>query len=248
MIAHSGMWKIGYVTFYILRGITISLDMDARTAIVFGASGLIGRSLVKELCASDDYSSVKLFVRKAGSVSGSDKIKEFVTDFEKLNTFADQITGDDLYIALGTTIKKAGSVAKMEEIDRDLPVRIASLASANRIPRIAVVSSIGADPLSRNYYLRIKGEMEKSILALNFRCIAVVRPSLLLGQRGEKRFGEDISKMFMKVFQVFLTGKFRKYKAIEGRDVARAMIRILADKTGKEIYESDKLQKLADIN
>lgn len=222
--------------------------MDARTAIVFGSTGLIGRSLVEELCASQDYSTVKLFVRKAGSVYRSDKIKEFVADFEKLSAFADQITGDDLFIALGTTIKKAGSVSKMEEIDRDLPVRIASVASANRIPRMAVVSSIGADASSRNYYLRIKGEMEKRILGLNFKCIAVVRPSLLLGQRGEKRFGEDLSKTFMKVFQVFLTGKFRKYKAIEAKDVARAMIAILRDKTGREIYESDRLQTISDTD
>jgi len=219
--------------------------MDSRTAIVFGSGGLVGRSLVDELCASDTYSAVKLFVRKAGPVYGSAKIKEFITDFERLNAFADQITGDDLYIAIGTTIKKAGSIRKMEEIDRDLPVRIASVASANRIPRIAVVSSIGADASSRNYYLRIKGEMEKAILGLNFRCIAVVRPSLLLGQREEKRFGEALSKRFMKVFQVFLAGKFRKYRAIEAKDVARAMIRILNDRTTKEIYESDKLQKLS---
>jgi uncharacterized protein YbjT (DUF2867 family) len=221
--------------------------MDARTALVFGSTGLIGRSLVEELCASDNYSAVKLFVRKQGStVLQSDKIREFVVDFEKLNSYADQITGDDLYIALGTTIKKAGSVSKMEEIDRDLPVRIASIASANRIPRIAVVSSIGANALSGNYYLRIKGEMEKAILGLNFRCLAVVRPSILLGEREEKRFGENAGKFFMKIFGVFLAGKYLKYKAIEAKDVARAMIRILSDKTGKEIYESDKLQKLAD--
>jgi len=221
--------------------------MDARTAIVFGSTGLIGRSLVDELCASENYSAVKLFIRKPGpSGSRSDKIREFVIDFEKLNLYADQITGDDLYIALGTTIKKAGSVGKMEEIDRDLPVRIASIASANRIPRIAVVSSVGADASSGNYYLRIKGEMEKAILGLNFRCLAVVRPSILLGVREEKRFGENAGKFFMKIFGVFLVGKYQKYKAIEGRAVARAMIAILRDKTGKEIYESDKLQRISE--
>jgi uncharacterized protein YbjT (DUF2867 family) len=243
---HSGRKKRAYITFYILQGITKSFIMDSRTAIVFGSTGMTGRSLVEQLCASEDYSTVKIFVRRSGSVSGPDKIKEFVTDFENLNAFADQITGDDLYIALGTTIRKAGSVSKMEEIDRDLPVRIASVASANRVPRIAVMSSIGADPSSGNYYLRIKGEMEKAIMGLNFRTIAIVRPSLLLGRRTEKRFGEDISKAFMKVFGLILVGKFRKYRAIDCKDVARAMIAILRDKTGKEIWESDKLQKLSD--
>jgi len=219
--------------------------MDARTAIVFGATGLIGRSLVQELLSSDNYSVIKIFGRNEKRYTTVDKIREFVIDFNKLPDYSEQITGDDLYVCLGTTIKKAGSVEKMEEIDRDIPMRVASIASANRVSRLAVVSSIGADPQSKNYYLRIKGEMEKGVMALNFRTVAIVRPSILFGERNERRYGEEIGKFMMKIFGIFLTGKYSKYRGIEGKAVARAMVSILSNKTGKEIYESDKLQKIA---
>jgi uncharacterized protein YbjT (DUF2867 family) len=220
--------------------------MDSRTALVFGATGLIGQCLVAELVNDDTYSVVRVFVRKAGISYDNEKISEYLVDFENLNSYSDLIAGDDIFIATGTTIKKAGSVEKMEEIDRDLPVKLASIASANRVSRLAVVSSIGADAASRNYYLRIKGEMENKILALNFRTVAIMRPSILLGDRGEKRFGETAGKIIMKIFGPFFAGKFRKYRAIEAKTVARAMIKLLKDKAGKDIYESDTIQKIAD--
>jgi len=219
--------------------------MDARTAIVFGATGLIGRSLVNELTSSENYSLIKIFGRNEKRYSSVEKIREFVIDFNRLPDYSEQITGDDLFICLGTTIKKAGSVEKMEEIDRDIPIRIASIASANRVNRIAVVSSIGADPGSKNYYLRIKGEMERGVMTLNFKTIAVVRPSILFGERNERRMGEAIGKFMMKIFGIFLVGKYLKYRGIEGKAVASAMVKILSNRTGKEIYESDKLQKIA---
>lgn len=222
--------------------------MESRTAIVFGATGLVGRSLVTRLLASDMYKQVKIFVRQPGGFSDSEKLRETVIDFSDFNSFSDQITGDDLYIAVGTTIKKAGSVSKMEETDRDLPVRIASVASANRVSRMAVVSSIGANESSPNYYLRIKGEMEKRVMALNFRTLAIARPSLLLGEREESRRGEGFAKVLMKVFGGLLAGRFRKYRPIEASDVAKAMIFFLLSRTGKEILESDILQRMADDN
>lgn len=216
--------------------------MVKRTAIVFGATGLIGKSLVEELSVSGIYQLIKVFVRKKTDYSGKEKINEYLIDFSKLTEYSEMITGDDLFICLGTTIKKAGSVSKMEEIDRDLPVRISKIASENRVKGLAVVSSIGADSLSSNDYLRIKGEMERKIMALSFNTIAIVRPSILLGKREEKRFGESMGKVFIKLFGVVLLGKFRKYRGIEGKDVAKAMIRILNEKTGKEIFESDILK------
>jgi uncharacterized protein YbjT (DUF2867 family) len=219
--------------------------MEKRTAIVFGATGLIGRSLIDELSIYDTYDLIKVFVRKKTDLSEVGKIREYSIDFSNLNEYSEMITGDDLYICLGTTLKKAGSVSKMEEIDRDLPVSISKIASANRVKRVAVVSSIGADSDSSNNYLRMKGEMESQILALTFKTIAILRPSILLGKRKEKRIGESIGKVFIRLFGVFLAGKFRKYRGIEGKDVAKAMIRILNEKTGKEIFESDILERFS---
>ena len=219
--------------------------MAGRTAIVFGGTGLVGRSVIDELIKNENYGLIRVLTRSKVNYPGQLKIMNFIVDFGHPESFSEQIRGDDLFICLGTTIRKAGSVRKMEEIDRDLPVTLAKSAKGNNVKRIAVVSSIGADPGSSNYYLRIKGEMEQQILGLDFETVAVVRPSLLLGERKEKRFGESAGKVFMKIFGTLLFGKFRKYRAIEAGHVACAMIRILQEETGKKIFESDHLQKIA---
>ena len=219
--------------------------MEKRTAIVFGGTGLVGRALIDELHQSDTYGQVKVFIRQEAGFPKDSKIRELVVDFEHPESFKGNITGDDLFICLGTTIKKAGSVRRMEEIDRDLPVILAGSARGNGVKRIAVVSSIGADKNSSNYYLRIKGEMEQGIMDLDFETAAIVRPSILLGARKERRIGEQAGKAAMKLLGFLLAGKYRKYRGIEGKDVAKAMVSILEKAQGREIYESDKLQKIA---
>ncbi len=221
--------------------------MTQRIALLFGGTGLIGKALAEELCKSEQYEKIIVFTRRKAGFIDESKIVNIVVDFDNPDSFSRHIKGDDLYICLGTTIKKAGTIQKMEEIDRNLPVKLAMIAHENGVKRLAVVSSIGANESSSNYYLRIKGEMERSINEIDFETITVVRPSLLLGDRNEKRFGESVSKIIMKIFGFFLFGSFKKYRAIEGRDVAKAMIRILQEKAGKNIYESDQIQKLAGL-
>ncbi len=219
--------------------------MNKRTAIVFGATGLVGKMLVEELIGSEQYSLVKTFVRKGSGDPVNIKTEEHIIDFGRLPDFYDLIRGDDLYICLGTTIKKAGSVAAMERIDRDLPVSIATAAVNNGVKRVAVVSSVGASPGSSNYYLRIKGEMEEKIRNAGFDHVAIVRPSMLLGERSEKRFGESAGKVLINILGFFLFGKYKKFRGIKAKDVAKAMIRILNGTDTGRIYESDELQKLA---
>lgn len=220
--------------------------MNNKTALIFGSTGLIGNLLLEELVKSDEYQEIKIFVRQLIGISHA-KVKEFAVDFSNPDSFLNQIKGNDLYICLGTTIKKAGSIRRMEEIDRDLLVTLASAASSNGVKKIAVVSSIGANPGSSNYYLRIKGEMEQEIMKLKFENIAIVRPSMLLGERKEKRVGEAAGKIVMKVFKPFLMGRMKKYRGIHGRDVAKAMISILQKEQSKNIYESDELQLIAGV-
>jgi uncharacterized protein YbjT (DUF2867 family) len=216
--------------------------MEHRIALVFGATGLVGNLLLEELVNSGKYSLIKIFVRQSAGIT-SDGIEEVITDFTNPLNFSSKLSGDDLYICLGTTIKKAGSVANMEKIDRDLPVLIAKQAKANGISRIAVVSSIGADPASKNYYLRIKGEMEAGILKSGIDKIVIAKPSMLLGDRKERRVGEIAGKIVMKTVSPLLAGKLLKFRAIHGRDVARAMIVLLNRDTDKKIFESDELKK-----
>jgi uncharacterized protein YbjT (DUF2867 family) len=218
--------------------------MEGKTAIVFGATGLVGNLLLEEMETAKTYSTIRIFVRQTTGIT-LPGIEEIVTDFSDREILAGQVRGDDLFICLGTTIKKAGSIANMEKIDRDLPVTVARIAHDNGTKRIAVVSSIGATPSSKNYYLRIKGEMEKGITEIGFERTVIVRPSMLLGDRKEKRAGEIVGKVMMKTVQPLLTGKMKKFRAIHGRDVARAMMTLVRGEPGSSIIESDELQRIA---
>ena len=218
--------------------------MQRKIALVFGASGLIGKDLVEELCKSDRYNTVKIFVRKRTGLENESKIIEIISDFDNLKDQSAAISGDDLFICLGTTIKKAGSVQRVDEIDRDLPVQIATFASENSVARIAVVSSLGASAASSNNYLRIKGEMEQGLMKLKFQTSIIARPSILLGKRGERRPLEEISKSAMKILGLLLIGRLKKYRGIQGKVVSIAMIKAINIKTGIHILESDVLQQI----
>jgi uncharacterized protein YbjT (DUF2867 family) len=217
--------------------------MENKTAIVFGATGLVGNLLLEELIKNGQYSCIRIFVRQSTGFSYPG-LEEIITDFSDIKAEGTKLRGDDLFICLGTTIKKAGSVENMEKIDRDLPVEIANIARRNGIKRVAVVSSIGADKGSRNYYLRIKGEMEAGILDAGFEKVVVVRPSMLMGERKEKRPGEIAGKVVMQVFRPVLSGKLLRFRAIHAKDVAKAMILLLDMESGKQIFESDELQRI----
>lgn len=214
-----------------------------KTAIVFGATGLIGEYLVRELVKNTAYSKVKVFVRQK-TLLEHPKIEEHIIDFCKIGEYTQLLSGNELFICLGTTIKKAGTYEKMELIDKTYPVEIAGLCERAGVKKMAVVSSIGANIKSRNNYLRIKGMMESEILKIPFVQKAVVRPSVLFGKRKERRIGERTGKFIIKVIGFALVGKLRKYRGIHGQTVARAMISILNKQLKDEIYESDVLQVL----
>jgi len=216
-----------------------------KTAIVFGATGLVGKELIYHLIKDIRYKAVKVFTRRDLHIEHI-KVIEKIVDVEKVEDYSDLIKGDDLFICLGTTRRKAGSVKRMEEIDHHLPFKIAKAALLHGVKNIAVVSSIGADPGARNYYYRIKGNMEKDLRSLEFDRMVILRPSILLGKRDEIRLFESIGKGFIKTFGFLLNGKRRKYRGIYGADVAYAIVREINNVNGKEIYESDEIAELAD--
>lgn len=215
-----------------------------KTAIVFGGSGLVGTCLIKELADSDVYVKVISVGRRTLGFKNK-KIEELVVDFNLLEESLKSIHGDEVYICLGTTIKKAGSVKRMEQIDRDLPIDIAQLMFMAGVNKVAVVSSVGANAQAKNYYLRIKGEMEEGIRNIAFHKVAIVRPSIILGKRSSQRFGESLGKVVMKAIGFLMIGDLRKYRAIHAQTIARSMIKILSSDTASGVvFESDKLQKL----
>ena len=210
-------------------------------AIVIGATGLIGRELVKQLLAKDDFDRVVTLVRKTSGVSDN-KLEEIVIDFDEPSSYSKYLAGDVLFCALGTTIKKAGSQEAFRKIDFQYVVDFASVAAKNGIKRFSVVSSLGSKADTSNFYLRTKGEMEKAIATLNFDSVYIFRPSLLLGDRQETRTGEKIAEFLFKIIGFVFVGKLKRYKPVQGSAVAKAMIdSSISGKPGFNIVESEMI-------
>lgn len=169
-----------------------------------------------------------------------------MTDFDDLTLSLKDIRVEDIFCCLGTTIKKAGSQQAFRQVDFTYPLELAKWGRASGAKRYFLVSSIGANPVSRVFYNRVKGEIERAVGALGFECFYVLRPSLLLGKRNEFRPGERLAQIIMPIVRPLLRGKKKKYRAIHAETVARAMIRLAArDVRGWKTYESDDIENLA---
>lgn len=215
------------------------------TAVVFGATGLVGKQLVLQLVRESTYSKIKVFTRRPLQYE-HEKIVEVITDFRDFKDIeADLFKDNIVFCCIGTTIKKAGSKENFTKVDLDLPVNIAKAGKNRGVSKYIVVSSVGANADASNFYLRTKGQMEKKVTETRLPFISFVRPSMLLGDREEFRFGEEAGKFFMKTFAFAFKGKWKKYKGIEAKDVARAMIHISGFSHPQLVYESDELQELA---
>lgn len=215
-----------------------------KTALVFGATGLVGSFLVNELAENGIYEKVKVFNRRKQNYTHN-KIIEIQIDFDKINEYVHEFKGHDAYCCLGSTLRKAGSKENFFKIDHDLPLEIAKICSANDVGSFIAISSIGANAGSSNYYLRTKGLMELHIQELDFDQLAFVRPSMLVGPRKEFRFGELFGKIIMTPINYLLVGKLKKYRSIHSKTVAKAMVQIANMPMDKLFYESDELSELA---
>jgi len=221
-----------------------------KTAIVFGATGLTGTYLVKELTQNEQYQNIKVFNRRTQNYNNP-KIEEYLINFNQLSEYTHEFKADDVYCCLGTTLKKAGSKEKFFEIDHDLPIQIARICQNNHCETFIAISAIGANPNSKNYYLRTKGMMEQEILNLDFRFQAFVRPSMLLGSRTESRPAETFAKLIMKIFGFLFVGKLKKYRGIHAQTVAKAMIHIINQQNyfstlEKNFFESNELLNISE--
>jgi uncharacterized protein YbjT (DUF2867 family) len=217
-----------------------------KTAVVIGASGLIGKTLIRKLLEDNRYNSVKVFVRRSINISNS-KLAEHIVDFDRITNWKNKITGDELYSAMGTTIKKAGSKEAQYKIDVTYQYEFAKAAAENGVKSYFLVSSSGANAESKFFYMRIKGELEEKVKILSFNKIRIFRPSLLLGERDEKRFGEKAAERLLKIV-VPLFPFLKNQRPIEGEKVARAMI-VSTNEDDKErikIFEPLEIFILAD--
>jgi uncharacterized protein YbjT (DUF2867 family) len=212
-----------------------------KTAIVIGATGLIGKWLVRYLLDDHRYDKVKVFTRRTLNIDNP-KLAENIVDFEKIDEWKAGITGDEIYSALGSTIKKAGSAEARNKIDFTYQYEAIKAAAGNGVKTCALVSSIGADWLSKNSYLKMKGQLDEKIRDLSMDRAFIFRPSFLLGDREEKRIMELIIAPFVHLFTTIIP-PLRKYKPIFGSTVAKSMIRAANNEklTGYIIYESERI-------
>lgn len=215
-----------------------------KKAIVVGSTGLVGHELTELLLADSIYSEVITLVRKQ-SGRKHHKLREVVVEFDHLEKVKDQIKADEAFCCLGTTMKKAGSKEAFEKVDLIYPINFAKYFHANGGNEFTIISAMGADEQSMFYYNQIKGRVERELEQMKFEVLNIVRPSLLIGERKEKRAGEGIGAFIFSLIDWMFIGAMKRYKSIKATTVAKAMVRIQENNTeGINIYTSDKLQVL----
>lgn len=207
-----------------------------KTAMVYGASGLVGENLVRLLLDHSAYAKVKVLVRKKMPLS-HEKLSQVVIDFD--NPDPASVVEEEIYCCLGTTIKTAGSKTAFYKVDHDYVVDIARLARSNGVQKFAFVSSMGADANSSIFYSKTKGETEADLVKIGFESLFIFRPSLLLGDRKERRIGEKVGKWVMTNLSFLVPAR---YKAIQASQVAKAMVEIMnSGKAGIHVLESQEI-------
>jgi uncharacterized protein YbjT (DUF2867 family) len=185
----------------------------SKKAIVLGASGLVGGELLKKLIGCNEFSSILVLSRKSTGVEHK-KINEVVCDFNQLQIISAEITGDVLFCCIGTTRKKTPNLNEYRKIDVDIIKNVGGIAKNNGVRQAHLVSSVGANENSSNFYLKIKGEAEKQLKELEFQYVGLYRPAMLIGKRKERRLGEKFGQFVSPFFDLFMgQGKYHSIKA-----------------------------------
>lgn len=215
--------------------------MTKKSALLIGASGLVGGQLLKLLLEGRDYERVVILVRGPIGIQDA-KLEEIIVDFDRLNTVKAKFAVNDVFCCLGTTIKKAKTREAMNRVDYEYPVAAAKLAREMGAEQYAIVSSLGANPDSSVWYLRMKGTLEHDLKAVGFPSLYLFQPSLLIGERKEFRASERFGAMLSPLFSFLFIGKLKKYKAIPAAAVARGMYQAAQlQRPGVTTYESDEI-------
>ncbi len=196
--------------------------MQTFKTTLLGATGLIGGHVLNELIEDAKVSSINIIVRRKTEIKHP-KVSEIVIDFDDEIAFNNAIEPESIiFCALGTTNKKVnGDKDKYRAVDYNIPVNAAKFGLERNCETFVLVSSMGANSKSSNFYTKLKGEVEDRITSLDYKNLHIFRPSLLLGDRQEFRLGERVAMVLMKTFSFLLPSK---YKAIQAKDVAKAMV------------------------
>jgi len=192
-----------------------------KTALVIGATGMVGTQLVQLLLKDNRFEKVILFVRRNSKINHQ-KVTEHIIEFDRPESWQHLVVGDVLFSALGTTISKAGTKQKQHEIDFTYQHSFAKAAATNGVNTYVLISSAGANPDSNIFYSRMKGELEEAVKKLSFPFIHIIRPGLLTGDRNEFRLGERLAAPILSLLKHI--PPLKKFRPIHAEVVARAMV------------------------
>lgn len=216
-----------------------------KKAVLLGATGLIGESLLEQLLSNSHYKEVLIVGRKKLERQHP-KLKQLVVNFDKLQDYAPQIQGDVVFCCLGTTKSKTPDLEQYKKIDYQYPLDAATIAKNNGAEQYHLVSALGANPTSSIFYTKTKGEVERDLKEIPFKSIHIYQPSLLVGERKENRSMEGLMTVVMSILNPLLISGLRKYRSIKIEKVAFAMLKkSLEDTPGTFVYPSDKIEEIS---
>lgn len=219
-----------------------------KTALVFGSSGLIGSLLVDLIIQNKNYDCIKLFIRSDPKITNS-KLEIIKTDFNNLDKYKKFMVGDVCFFCIGTTTKNTPNKNEYKRVEYNIPVEIAKIVKLNSVNSFLYISSGFADPNNSSTYLKYKGQVEEELKKINFSKLAILRPSILLGNRKENRAGEKIGIFLMRILSPFFLGNLKKMKPIRAEYVANAMIYVAENSyQSTNIIESNQIVEINQLS
>ena len=207
-----------------------------KTSVIIGATGAVGKEILKEILADNFYNKVYILGRESiGKLGDEERLTKIIVDFENLNFDTSILEDADVFASLGTTIKIAGSKENQRKIDVDYTVNFSKLCEG-KVRSFNVVSAIGANSKSKNFYNSLKGELEDKLKKMNLGVLRIFQPSLLISRRDDNRFLEEIFMKVAPIFQFVLKGKIKKYSPIEVSLLGKVLVRFATENKGKGTY------------
>jgi len=214
-----------------------------KSAIILGATGLTGNLVLEELLKNEEYSKLLVFSRIELGIK-HDKLEVIICDLLKIEEQQEKFQANEVYVCIGSTTNKTPNKKLYRDIDFGIPVAAAKLCKANNIKCISIISSLGANARSTVFYPKTKGEMENEVMAFGIEKTYLLRPSMILGARQENRLGESLGKILLSIISPFMLGKLTRYKGIEAKTIANAMIWLSNNDHSNGTIESEIIRKL----